>query len=102
MLAIGGVCMVMSAPLVDAPLLGFAGPPPTFVPVLVASERCKGCALCVDVCSPGVLALDTGVVNALGHHPVRLTDADGCTSCAKCARVCPDAVFTILARARGA
>ena len=29
------------------------------------------------------------VVNAMGHHPVRLTDATGCTSCAKCARVCP-------------
>jgi 2-oxoglutarate ferredoxin oxidoreductase subunit delta len=44
-----------------------------------------------------VLALDVGVVNPLGYHPVRLTDAAGCTSCALCARVCPDAVFTVFA-----
>ena len=94
--------MAMSTPLVDAPLRRFDSGPPAFLPVLVASERCKGCALCVDVCQPHALALDTGMVNAMGHHPVRLVDPGGCTSCAKCARVCPDAVFTIFARARGA
>jgi 2-oxoglutarate ferredoxin oxidoreductase subunit delta len=92
----------MSTPLVDAPLRRFDGGPPAFLPVLVASERCKGCALCVDVCQPHALALDEGMVNAMGHHPVRLVDPGGCTSCAKCARVCPDAVFTIFARPKGA
>jgi 2-oxoglutarate ferredoxin oxidoreductase subunit delta len=94
--------MAMSTPLVDAPLRRFEGGPPAFTPVLVSTERCKGCELCVDVCAPHSLALDVGVVNAMGHHPVRLIDPDGCTSCAKCARVCPDAVLTILVRARGA
>lgn len=94
--------MAMSTPLVDAPLRRFDGGPPAFLPVLVASERCKGCALCVDVCQPHALALDEGMVNAMGHHPVRLVDPGGCTSCAKCARVCPDAVFTIFARPKGA
>ena len=45
-----------------------------------------------------VLELDPTTVNALGHHPIRLTDPAGCTSCALCARVCPDTVFTIYAR----
>jgi 2-oxoglutarate ferredoxin oxidoreductase subunit delta len=66
----------------------------------VSAERCKGCALCVDACSPGSLALDTGQVNAMGHHPVKLVNPDTCTSCAKCARMCPDAALTIFARPR--
>lgn len=73
-----------------------------FVPVEIASDRCKGCALCVVVCPKHVLALDDARVNALGHHPVRLTDASACTSCVLCARICPDAVLTIYARARKA
>ncbi len=94
--------MAMSTPLVDAPLRRFEGGPPAFVPVLVASELCKGCSLCVDVCPPHVLALDVSMVNAMGHHPVQLIDPGGCTSCAKCARVCPDAALTIFVPARGA
>jgi len=94
--------MAMSAPRVDAPL---PRPPSgilSFRPVLVALDRCKGCGLCIDVCAPRALALDTSHVNAMGHHPVRLVDPDGCTSCAKCARMCPDAALTIFARPRGA
>jgi 2-oxoglutarate ferredoxin oxidoreductase subunit delta len=94
--------MAMSTIPTEAPLARLPGSPAAFRPVLVAVERCKGCSLCVDACPPGVLALDPVAVNALGHHPVRLTDAAGCTSCAKCARVCPDAVLTILARPKEA
>lgn len=72
--------------------------PASFLPVHIAEHRCKGCGLCVDACPPHVLALEAMAVNALGHHPVRLIDPAGCTSCARCARVCPDAVFTVLAR----
>ena len=94
--------MAMSAPFVDAPLRRLPNGTPTFCPVLVAPERCKGCALCIDACAPGALALDTGQVNAMGHHPVRLVNPDACTSCAKCARMCPDAALTIFARPREA
>ena len=69
-------------------------------PLLIATDRCKGCELCIPACPPGVLALDTGVVNRLGYHPVQLLDAARCTSCARCAKVCPDAVFTIFAAPR--
>ena len=72
----------------------------TFEPLNIASERCKGCGLCVDACPKDVLALDNSIVNERGYHPVRLTDAAACTSCALCARVCPDVVFTIYARPR--
>jgi 2-oxoglutarate ferredoxin oxidoreductase subunit delta len=71
--------------------------PQGWTPLAIASDHCKGCELCIGACPHGVLALDTSVVNRLGYHPVRLTDALGCTSCALCARVCPDAVFTVFA-----
>ena len=71
-----------------------------FEPLDIATDRCKGCGLCVGACPRHVLALDESVVNRLGYHPVTLTDAPACTSCAICARVCPDAVFTVYARPR--
>lgn len=82
-----------------------AGPQPVadarpFVPLEITVDRCKGCELCVGICPKHVLEHDTAVVNRLGYHPIRLTDADACTSCALCARICPDAVFTIYARPR--
>ena len=70
---------------------------PSFEPLAIDVERCKGCGLCVSVCPQHVLELDERVVNPLGHHPVRLTDAGPCTSCALCARICPDAVFAVFA-----
>lgn len=94
--------MAMSTPLADVPLRLPASLNPDFPPVVVAPERCKGCGLCIEVCAPHVLELDQRLVNAMGHHPVRLTDPGGCTSCAKCARVCPDAALEIFARPRKA
>jgi 2-oxoglutarate ferredoxin oxidoreductase subunit delta len=66
-------------------------------PLAIATDRCKGCELCVSACPYHLLALDREVVNALGYHPIELLDAALCTSCAFCARVCPDAVFTVYA-----
>ena len=71
--------------------------PVEWSPLEIAADRCKGCELCIGACPQHVLALDTGIVNPLGYHPIRLIDAAGCTSCALCARVCPDAIFTVLA-----
>jgi 2-oxoglutarate ferredoxin oxidoreductase subunit delta len=75
--------------------------PAPFEPLEIASDRCKGCGLCIDVCAKHLLELDESIVNELGYHPVHLTDAATCTSCALCARICPDAVFTIYARPKG-
>jgi 2-oxoglutarate ferredoxin oxidoreductase subunit delta len=71
-----------------------------FEPLDIDLDRCKGCSLCVAACPKGILELDISIVNELGYHPIRLTDAAACTSCALCARVCPDTVFAVYARPR--
>lgn len=80
---------------------GASSPPTAFTPLDIAADRCKGCGLCVEACPKHVLALDPVVVNPLGYHPVRLTDAATCTSCALCARICPDTIFEVYARPKG-
>jgi 2-oxoglutarate ferredoxin oxidoreductase subunit delta len=94
--------MAMSAPLTGSALRRAQGGPPSFRPVVVANERCKGCGLCIDACAPQALALDPTVVNSMGHHPAFLIHPEGCTSCAKCARMCPDAAISVFARPREA
>ena len=79
---------------------GLRSAPAAFEPLDIAAERCKGCGLCISVCPQRVLVSETGTVNRLGYHPVRLIDATSCTSCALCARVCPDGVFAVYARPR--
>lgn len=64
--------------------------------VLIQTDRCKGCALCVGVCPQHVLRLGEGY-NVRGYHTVQLDEGAGsCTGCALCAVVCPDVVFTVL------
>jgi len=64
--------------------------------VLIDSDRCKGCQLCVHVCPQGVLRMSEGY-NAKGYHPVVLDESENfCTGCAVCAVICPDVVFTVL------
>lgn len=70
--------------------------------LVIATDRCKGCELCIQACAPEVLALDRTRVNALGYNPIRAVAMEKCTSCALCARVCPDAVFTVFAPRGGA
>ena len=89
--------MAVAIPPANVPSLA----PTPFRPLAIAADRCKGCGLCIDACPKHCLASEPEVVNALGYHPVRLTDAAACTSCALCARVCPDVVFDVYSRRRG-
>lgn len=61
--------------------------------IVIDSEKCKGCEVCIDACPQEVLSI-TEKVNGKGYHySVAVTDA--CTGCANCAIVCPDAVITV-------
>jgi 2-oxoglutarate ferredoxin oxidoreductase subunit delta len=60
--------------------------------VTIATERCKGCELCIPACPPGVLQMSTAL-NAQGARYPELTP--GCTGCGACLLVCPDFCFEV-------
>lgn len=61
--------------------------------VVIDTEACKGCDLCIDACPPDVLVMTTETVNTRGYRfPLLLA---GCTGCAACSQVCPDFVFQV-------
>ncbi len=60
--------------------------------VRIATERCKGCELCVPACPPKVLSM-SATQNDAGYAVPEL--APGCTGCGACLLVCPDFCFEI-------
>jgi len=63
--------------------------------VVFDRDICKGCGLCVASCGVHLLALDGGVINAKGYHPVVLLDPERCNGCGNCAVMCPDQGITV-------
>ena len=60
--------------------------------VEIATQRCKGCELCIPACPPQVLRMSAGH-NELGvAYPELLP---GCTGCGACLLVCPDFCFEV-------
>ncbi|MDD4796203.1 MAG: 4Fe-4S binding protein [Eubacteriales bacterium] len=59
------------------------------------TQRCKGCALCVNVCPKKILTLDKGTLNSKGYYPARCIDEEKCIGCANCARMCPDVCIVV-------
>jgi len=62
--------------------------------VVVNTERCKGCDLCVVACPSTVLSL-SNEANAKGYNFSHMSDPESCIGCAACAYVCPDACITV-------
>ena len=62
--------------------------------IVVDTERCKGCEICVISCPTNVIAMSQEV-NGKGYHFAYLVDEDGCTGCTNCGIVCPDGVITV-------
>ncbi|MBQ0008634.1 MAG: 4Fe-4S binding protein [bacterium] len=63
--------------------------------VVVDTERCKGCGLCINACPQKVLQLSANV-NAKGYNYCEMTaEAEKCVGCASCGIVCPDAVISV-------
>jgi 2-oxoglutarate ferredoxin oxidoreductase subunit delta len=62
--------------------------------IVVETEYCKGCGLCLSVCPKHVIALSEEI-NSRGYHTALLTDAENCTGCCFCAQVCPDAALEV-------
>lgn len=68
---------------------------PTIGTIIVDTERCKGCALCIEACPQHILALSGKSVNHKGYSYATLAQPGACTGCASCAIVCPDACITV-------
>lgn len=62
--------------------------------IVVNTDRCKGCSLCVEACPARVIALGKSV-NVHGYPFVEAVNEDACIGCASCAIVCPDGCITV-------
>lgn len=63
--------------------------------IVIDSNRCKGCTLCIDACPQGVIAVAARKVNSHGYPYVEAVNVDKCTGCTSCAMVCPDGCITV-------
>ncbi|MGN0069576.1 MAG: 4Fe-4S binding protein [Prevotella sp.] len=63
--------------------------------IVVDTNRCKGCSLCIVACPKNVIALAKKAVNVHGYPYVEVVDAEGCIGCASCGVVCPDGCITV-------
>jgi 2-oxoglutarate ferredoxin oxidoreductase subunit delta len=60
--------------------------------VAIATERCKGCELCIPACPPRVLEMSIERNDEGFSYPLL---APGCTGCGACLLVCPDFCFEV-------
>jgi 2-oxoglutarate ferredoxin oxidoreductase subunit delta len=61
--------------------------------IVIDTEKCKGCAVCLSACPNKVIAL-AAKVNGKGYNYLEMVN-DNCTGCTNCAIVCPDGVITV-------
>ena len=63
--------------------------------IVVNTDRCKGCSLCVVACPQKVIALAAKKVNVHGYPYVEPVHQELCVGCTSCAVVCPDGCITV-------
>lgn len=62
--------------------------------IVVNTERCKGCNLCVVACPLNVISLGKEV-NMKGYNYAQVVLEDTCNGCSTCGTVCPDGCITV-------
>lgn len=62
--------------------------------IVVDTERCKGCEVCIDSCPTDVISM-TDNVNGKGYHYAYMEKPEDCTGCINCGIICPDGVITV-------
>jgi 2-oxoglutarate ferredoxin oxidoreductase subunit delta len=68
--------------------------------VVIDTDICKGCELCIPSCPQDTLALSPKI-NRRGYHYSVIVQ-DNCTGCINCALVCPDSAITVYRQPKGA
>jgi 2-oxoglutarate ferredoxin oxidoreductase subunit delta len=61
--------------------------------IIINTERCKGCGLCVTVCPKNSIVISKQS-NKTGCFPAQTSNAD-CTGCCLCALICPEAIIEV-------
>ena len=61
--------------------------------IVVDTEKCKGCEICIPVCPTKVIEM-VNEVNGKGYRFMQQVREE-CTGCTNCAVVCPDGVITV-------
>ncbi|MFR9620161.1 MAG: 4Fe-4S dicluster domain-containing protein [Rikenellaceae bacterium] len=69
--------------------------------IVVDTQRCKGCGVCVTACPLKILTL-SDEVNGKGYPYAIFKDSDSqmCTGCASCGMICPDSCITVYRKKR--
>lgn len=62
--------------------------------ITIDTDRCKGCALCIEACPKHVIGFAERKVNAAGY-PFATIIGEDCIGCASCGIVCPDGCITV-------
>lgn len=57
--------------------------------VHIVVDRCKGCAICIEICQAEVL-VKSPEANPAGVFVPMVRDATACTGCGMCEMLCPD------------
>ena len=61
--------------------------------VIIKSEYCKSCGLCINICPKKVLFKGNSP-NSRGYYPVEADDSK-CIACSLCGLICPDIAIEI-------
>jgi 2-oxoglutarate ferredoxin oxidoreductase subunit delta len=62
--------------------------------IVIDTEQCKGCNVCVTGCTNDCIALGKKV-NKKGYNYLEMVNEDSCIGCANCAVICPDGVLEV-------
>ena len=66
--------------------------------LIIDQDRCKGCALCIEVCPNDVLVL--GDFNYRGYRTSEVVNFENCIKCRRCERICPDFAIYIIEKVK--
>ena len=62
--------------------------------IRIDTERCKGCALCVEFCARDCLRVSEEL-NLKGYFVAAFDEGKDCNACRNCALMCPDACIEV-------